>query len=278
MFENSIRRTPRPQDVIGMSTQQLRDTFQISGLFVPGAITGHFTDLDRLFVGGAMPAGQTVELPNHKETGRAFFLERRELGAINIGGAGKVVADGRTFGLDPQDCVYLPMGTRSVAFTSEDAGRPAKFYLLSCPAHAAHPARMMKPAEATPVHLGTAAGANQRTIYKFIHQGGMQSCQLVMGLTALEPGNVWNSFPPHTHWRRSEIYLYIDLGEHVLSHFFGEPAETRHLFLHNEEAALSPNWSMHFGVGTANYKFIWGMAGENQVFDDMDQVKPLELR
>lgn len=261
-----------------MSTRQLRDTFQITRLFVPGEITGHFTELDRLFVGGAMPAGQIIGLPNHKETGHAFFLERRELGAINIGGAGKVVADGQTFALDPHDCVYLPMGTRSVAFASADAARPAKFYLLSCPAHAAHPARMMKSAEASPVHLGTQAGANQRTIYKFIHQGGMQSCQLVMGLTALEPGNVWNSFPPHTHWRRSEIYLYFDLGENVLSHFFGEPAETRHLFLHNEEVALSPNWSMHFGVGTANYKFIWGMAGENQVFDDMDQVKPLELR
>jgi 4-deoxy-L-threo-5-hexosulose-uronate ketol-isomerase len=278
MIENSIRRTPRPQDVIGMSTQQLRDTFQISGLFIPGEITGHFTDIDRLFVGGAMPAGQMVELPNHKETGRAFFLERRELGAINIGGAGKVVADGQTFVLGQHECIYLPMGTRSVAFGSEDAGRPAKFYLLSCPAHAAHPARTMKSAEASPVHLGTQAGANQRTIYKFIHQGGIQSCQLVMGLTALEPDNVWNSFPPHTHWRRSEIYLYFDLGENVLSHFLGEPAETRHLFLHNEEVALSPNWSTHFGVGTANYKFIWGMAGENQVFDDMDQLKPLELR
>jgi 4-deoxy-L-threo-5-hexosulose-uronate ketol-isomerase len=278
MFENTIRRMSCPQDVVGMSTQELRDTFQITNLFVPGKITGHFTDLDRLVVGGVMPAGKPVELPNHKETGRAFFLERREFGAINVGGAGKVVADGKTFALEKSDCVYLPMRTKSVTFASDDAKNPAKFYFLSCPAHAAHPAAMMKSAAAAPVTLGAQETANKRTIYKFIHQGGIQSCQLVMGLTALEPGSVWNSFPPHTHWRRTEIYFYFDLGEKVLTHFFGEPQETRHLFLHNEDVALSPNWSMHFGCGTGNYKFIWGMAGENQVFDDMDVVKPVDLR
>jgi 4-deoxy-L-threo-5-hexosulose-uronate ketol-isomerase len=278
MLESSIRRTPRPQDVVGMSTQDLRDTFQLSHLFVPGEIVGYFTDLDRLVVGGVMPLAKAVELPNHKETGRACFLERRELGAINIGGAGRVTADGQTFTLDKLDCVYLPMGTKSVSFSSADASQPAKFYFLSCPAHTAHPAAMLKAAEATPVALGAQETSNKRTIYKFIHQGGLQSCQLVMGLTALEPGNVWNSFPPHTHWRRTEIYFYFDLGDKILSHFFGEPSETRHVFLHNEEVALSPNWSMHFGVGTGNYKFIWGMAGENQVFDDMDAVKPQDLR
>jgi len=278
MIESSIRRPPRPQDLVGMSTQELRDTFQITNLFVPGELVAHFTDLDRLVVGGVMPTDKSVELPNHKETGRSFFLERRELGAINVGGAGKVIADGQSFALDKLDCVYLPVGTKSVTFASADAKNPAKFYFLSCPAHAAHPARMMKSAEATPVALGTQETANKRTIYKFIHQGGIQSCQLVMGLTALEPGSVWNSFPPHTHWRRTEIYFYFDLGANVLSHFLGEPQETRHLFLHNEDVALSPNWSMHFGVGTGNYKFIWGMAGENQVFDDMDAVKPADLR
>ncbi|MEY2465693.1 MAG: 4-deoxy-L-threo-5-hexosulose-uronate ketol-isomerase [Verrucomicrobiota bacterium] len=277
MLESSIRRMPRPQDVIGMSAQELRDTFLISNLFTPGQINGTFTDLDRLFVGGAMPL-QPLELPNHKETGHAFFLEHRELGAINIGGAGKVAADGKTFALEKLDCVYLPMGAKSVTFSSDDPKNPAKFYFLSCPAHAAYPATMMKSADATPVNLGAPETANKRTIYKFIHQGGIQSCQLVMGLTALEPGNVWNSFPPHTHWRRTEIYFYFDLGDKVLSHFFGEAQETRHLFLHNDEVALSPNWSMHFGVGTGNYKFIWGMAGENQVFDDMDAVKPVDLR
>ena len=276
--QTSIRRTPRPQDLIGMSTQELRDTFQITNLFVPGEMTIQFTDLDRLVVGGVMPAAKSVELPNHKETGRAIFLERRELGAINVGGAGRILADGQSFALEKLDCVYLPMGTKSVAFESVDQTNPAKFYFLSCPAHAAHPARMMKSSEAAPVHLGAQDAANKRTIYKFIHQGGIQSCQLVMGMTALEPGSVWNSFPPHTHWRRSEVYFYFDLGLNVLSHFLGEPTETRHLFLHNEEVALSPNWSMHFGVGTGNYKFIWGMAGENQAFDDMDQVKPADLR
>jgi len=278
MINPNILRTPHPRDVIGLSTQDLRDTFQVQHLFVPGELVAHFTDLDRLVVGGVMPAQEAIELPNHKETGRSFFLERRELGAINIGGEGKVVADGQVFSLETLDCVYLPMGTKSVTFESTNPENPAKFYFLSCPAHAAHPARMMKSSEASPVRLGAQETSNTRTIYKFIHQGGIQSCQLVMGLTALEPGNVWNSFPPHTHWRRTEIYFYFDLGQNIVSHFLGEPQETRHVFLHNEEAVLSPNWSMHFGVGTGNYKFIWGMAGENQVFDDMDQVQPQELK
>jgi 4-deoxy-L-threo-5-hexosulose-uronate ketol-isomerase len=219
-----------------------------------------------------------VELSNHKETGHAFFLERRELGAINIGGPGAVHADGKTFSLDRLDCVYLPMGTKSVTFEGQDAKNSAKFYFLSCPAHAAHPATTMKPKDASPVPLGSPAAANQRTIYKYIHTGGIHSCQLVMGFTELAAGNVWNSFPPHTHWRRTEIYFYFDLGENVLAHFMGEPQQTRHLFLHNEEAVLSPNWSIHCGCGTDNYRFIWGMAGENQTFDDMDGVKPGELR
>jgi 4-deoxy-L-threo-5-hexosulose-uronate ketol-isomerase len=278
MLENSIRRMPRAQDVACMTTQELRDTFLVSNLFAPGELRGQFTDLDRLVVGGIMPAGRPVELPKHKETGRDFFLERRELGVINIGGAGTVRIDGKTFSLDRLDCVYVPMGSKSVAFESTDAKFPAKFYFLSCPAHSSHPATMMKSQDASPVALGAQEMANKRTIYKFIHQGGIQSCQLVMGFTALEEGNVWNSFPPHTHWRRTEIYFYFDLGAQLLAHFMGEPQATRHLFLHNEDVALSPNWSIHCGCGTGNYKFIWGMAGENQVFDDMDAVKPLDLR
>jgi len=277
MFENTIRRMPRPQDVAGMSTKELRETFHISGIFSPGELRGTFTDLDRLMVGGAMPI-KPIELPNHKETGRAFFLERRELGIINIGGSGVVHVDGKSFPTEHLDCVYAPMGSKSVVFESREPNNPAKFYLLSCPAHAAHPAAMMKAKDASPMPLGSKEAANQRVIYKFIHPGGIQSCQLVMGLTELAEGSVWNSFPPHTHWRRTEIYLYFDLGEKVLAHFLGEPQQTRHLFLHNEEVALSPNWSIHCGCGTGNYKFIWGMAGENQVFDDMDAVKPLDLR
>jgi 4-deoxy-L-threo-5-hexosulose-uronate ketol-isomerase len=277
MFENTIRRMPRPQDIIPMSTQQLRDAFHLANLFAPGELRGTFTDLDRLVVGGIMPI-KPVELPNHRETGCAYFLERREFGAINVGGAGAVHADGRTFPLDRLDCLYLPMGTKSVAFESADARNPAKFYFLSCPAHAAHPAAAMKPKDAAPVSLGAPATANQRTIYKYIHPGGIQSCQLVMGFTELAEGSVWNSFPPHTHGRRTEIYFYFDLGENVLAHFLGEPQQTRHLFLHDEEVALSPGWSIHCGCGAGHYKFIWGMAGENQVFDDMDGVKPADLR
>jgi 4-deoxy-L-threo-5-hexosulose-uronate ketol-isomerase len=277
MFEDTIRRMPRPQDAATLTTQQLRDTFAVTRLFAPGELRGVFTDLDRLVVGGVMPL-KPIDLPNHKETGRAFFLERRELGALNVGGPGMVHADGKTLSLDRLDCIYLPMGTKSVTFESQDAKHPARFYFLSCPAHAAQPIAIMKPKDASPVPLGSQAAANRRTIYKYIHAGGIQSCQLVMGFTALEEGNVWNSFPPHTHWRRTEIYFYFDLGDNVLTHFLGEPQQTRHLFLHNEEVALSPNWSIHCGCGTGNYKFIWGMAGENQTFDDMDGVKPLDLR
>jgi len=277
MFENTIRRMPHPQDVQRLNTRELRDAFHIINLFAPGELRGVLTDLDRLVVGGVMPV-KPVELPNHKETGCAFFLERRELGALNVGGAGVVHADGKTFAVSRLNCVYLPMGTRFVTFESKDAKKPAKFYFLSCPAHAAHPAAMMKPKDASPVPLGSQATANKRTIYKYIHTGGIKSCQLVMGFTALEAGSVWNSFPPHTHWRRSEIYFYFDLAENVLVHLLGEPQQTRHLFLHNEEVALSPNWSIHCGCGTGNYKFIWGMAGENQTFDDMDGVKPVDLQ
>ena len=277
MFQDTIRRLTHPRDIVGMSTQELRETFLIEKLFEPGQITGTFTDLDRLVTGGAMPL-TPLALPNHKETGSAFFLERRELGTINVGGAGKIIADGKTFVLDKLDCAYLPKGTKSVSFESVDAQNPAKFYFLSCPAHAVFPATMMKAKDASPVALGAQAMANKRTIYKFIHAGGIQSCQLVMGFTALEEGSVWNSFPPHTHWRRTEIYLYFDLGEKILAHFLGEPQSTRHLFVHNEQAALSPNWSIHCGCGEGNYKFIWGMAGENQTFDDMDAAKPIDLR
>ena len=194
MFDNQIRRTPRPADVQRMTTQELRDAFHVAPIFTPGRLTGVFTDLDRLVVGGIMPE-KPLEFPNHKETGRAFFLERRELGAINVGGPGSVHADGHIFTLDRLDCVYLPMGTKSVTFESRDPSNPAKFYFLSCPAHAVHPAAMMKSKDASPVPLGSSATANKRTIYKFIHQGGMQSCQLVMGFTALDEGSVWNSFP-----------------------------------------------------------------------------------
>lgn len=261
-----------------MGTQELRDAFIAANLFTPYSLNAMFTDLDRLVVGGASPGASPLELPNHKETGRAYFLEQRELGAINVGGAGAVHVDGKTFKADRLDCVYVPMGSRSVAFESLDQKTPAKFYFMSCVAHAAHPAAIMTSAEAAPVALGATETANKRKLYKFIHEKGIQSCQLVMGLTCLEEGSVWNSFPPHTHNRRTEVYLYFDLGDRILAHFMGEPTSTRHLFIHNEEAVLSPSWSIHCGCGFGSYKFIWGMAGENKTFDDMDPAKPIDLR
>jgi 4-deoxy-L-threo-5-hexosulose-uronate ketol-isomerase len=256
----------------------LRDTFLVSGLYSPGEVHGLFTDLDRLVVGGIVPSREPVELPNHHETGRSFFLEQRELGAINTGGPGVAHIDGKTMAVDSLSCIYVGMGAQKAAFASRDPDNLAKFFFLSCPAHAAFPSAVMTRGEAVAVTLGSQAGANLRTIRKFIHPGGIRSCQLVMGFTELAEGSVWNTFPPHTHFRRTEIYFYFDLGERVLVHFMGEPASTRHLFIQNEQAALSPPWSIHAGCGAGNYKFIWGMAGENQSFDDMDHVKPCDLR
>ncbi len=277
MFSDAVRWIPRPQDVVSMNTDQLRDAFLIADVFAAGEVRGIFTALDRLVVGGAMPLAP-LELPNHEKTGRAFFLERRELGAINVGGPGAVQVDGKSFSLGRLDCVYVPMGTRSVIFESANPKEPAQFYFLSCPAHAALPAAAMKKKDAAPAALGTQANANQRTIFKYIHTGGIQSCQLVMGFTELAEGSVWNSFPPHTHDRRAEVYFYFDLGQSILVHLMGPPTQTRHLLLHDRQAVLSPPWSIHCGCGSANYRFIWGMAGENQTFDDMDGAAPTDLR
>jgi 4-deoxy-L-threo-5-hexosulose-uronate ketol-isomerase len=279
MFAETIRRMPRAQEVARMTTAELRETFLVSGLYQPGQMRAQFTDLDRMVVGGIVPAAAPVELENHRETGRAFFLEQRELGALNTGtGPGVVQVDGQAFDVPPLACVYLGMGSRKVSFQSKDPAKPAKFFFLSCPAHAARPAEVMTQDQATKVPLGTAADANVRTIYQYIHEGGLKSCQLVMGFTELAEGSVWNTFPPHTHHRRTEVYFYFELGERVLAHFMGEPSATRHLFIHNEQAVLSPSWSIHAGCGQGNYRFIWGMAGENQTFTDMDGVKVVDLR
>jgi 4-deoxy-L-threo-5-hexosulose-uronate ketol-isomerase len=278
MLDDTIRRMPRPVEVARMGTGELRDCFLVERCLSPGQLEGTFTDLDRLALGGVCPVDEPIGLPNHVQTGRGFFLENRELGAINVGGSGEVHADGRTLPAGPLSCVFAGAGTRELAFESRDPKNPAKFFFLSCPAHAPFPAAAMAREEATATPLGSQAGANQRVIRKFIHAGGIQSCQLVMGYTELAEGSVWNSFPPHTHSRRTEIYFYFDLGDRVLAHFMGEPAATRHLFVHNEQAVLSPSWSIHCGCGTSGYKFIWGMAGENRTFEDMDPVKPLDLR
>ena len=275
---DSIRRMPRPQEVARMTTAELRDAFHVDGLYVPGQIQLCFTDLDRFAVGGAVPTARPLALENHKETGRTFFLERRELGAINTGGPGTVTVDGKEFVVEPEGCIYVGMGAKDVWFASRDVQNPAKYFILSCPAHATHPTAVATVTEANTIPLGTTAAANQRVIRQYIHEKGIQSCQLVMGYTELAEGSVWNTFPPHTHNRRTEVYFYFNLGERVLAHFMGEPQATRHLFMHNEDAVLSPAWSIHSGCGQGNYKFIWGMAGENQRFDDMDGVKPLDLK
>jgi 4-deoxy-L-threo-5-hexosulose-uronate ketol-isomerase len=268
----------RPQDVQTLSTEQLRADFLIDGIFSDGAIAMTFTDLDRMAVGGASPTGGPIGLENHKETGADFFLQRRELGAINVGGPGIIKVDGKAYELGNTDCLYVATGSKNVTFESSDKANRAKFYLLSCPSHAVFPTTLVKRSEATPIPLGSQATANQRTIYQYIHQKGIKSSQLVMGFTELAEGSVWNTFPPHTHLRRTEIYFYFDMGNSVLSHFLGTPQASRHVWVRNEQAVLSPSWSIHCGCGTGAYKFIWAMAGENQTFDDMDKVAPGELR
>ena len=266
-FQNS------PKETAGMTTKELRENFLIENLMHPGSIQLTYSHYDRMIVGGAVPTGNAIDLPNEAELKAGYFLERREIGIINVGGNGKVTADGVEYVLEKLECVYLGKGTQAVNFSSDDAGNPAMFYLLSVPAHQTYPNKKMTKAEASPVNLGDIATSNKRTIYKYIHNDGIQSCQLVMGLTTLEEGSVWNSVPPHTHTRRMEAYFYFDLDEaHRVMHFMGEPRETRHLVIASNEAVLSAPWSMHFGVGTSSYGFIWGMAGENKEFTDMDAV------
>jgi len=268
-----------PRETAGMSTTELRENFLIETLFVPGDLTLTYTHYDRMIVGGAMPTTDALELPCPESLKADFFLERRELGALNVGGAGTITVDGTEYELGNQDCLYVGKDSKVVKFASRDAATPAKFYLLSAPAHHAHPTQRRTQAEATPVEMGAAETANQRTIYKYIYAEGIQSCQLVMGLTQLKSGNVWNTMPSHTHDRRMEAYLYFNLpaNQRVL-HLMGQPHETRPLWVSNEQAILSPPWSIHTGCGTANYAFIWGMAGENREYTDMDQVGIFELR
>ena len=267
--------TPRADDITRMSGEDLRRTFLVERVVNDGKLSWTFTDLDRMALAGVKPGGSPAKLENDPETGREFFLERRELGVINIGGRGTVRVDGKAHEMANLDCLYVGMGAKDVSFEGADG----KFFLLSCPAHQTFPTTLVKKAEAKPLDLGSQATANKRKIYQYIHLSGIKSCQLVMGWTELAEGSVWNTMPPHTHSRRTEIYFYFDVAENnIVSHFMGPPENTRHLFVHNEQAVLSPAWSIHCGCGTAAYKFIWAMAGENQTFDDMDKVGPLELR
>lgn len=266
-FQNS------PKETMEMNTSQLRDTFLMQGLMLEDKVKLVYSHYDRVIVGGAVPVKRALKLPNHDELKAEYFLERREIGIINVGADGVVIADGKEFALSKLDCVYLGKGTKDVEFRSSSKKDPAMFYLMSAPAHQKYPNKLMKKDKATPVNLGDPSTSNVRTIYKYIHLDGLKSCQLVMGLTVLSSGSVWNSVPPHTHTRRMEVYFYFDVpDQHRVFHFMGQPQETRHIIIANHDAVVSPPWSMHFGCGTSNYGFIWGMAGENQVFTDMDPV------
>lgn len=254
-----------------MSPAELRQAALLSPRFVPGQLVLTHWETDRAVIGGAVPLDAALELPNPPALAAAHFCERRELGVINLGGAGTVRASGRTHALAPFDGIYLGRGERDIAFASADPRQPARLYLLSYPAHAAHPTVLVPFAGLAGDALGSDVRANARRIFKYFHPGAMPTCQLVMGLTRLEPGSVWNTLPPHTHHRRSEIYLYFDLGpDQAVFHFMGDPAATRHLVVREGEAVVSPPWSIHCGVGTNHYGFVWGMGGENQEFADMD--------
>jgi 4-deoxy-L-threo-5-hexosulose-uronate ketol-isomerase len=267
-----------PRETAGLNTKELRNNFLIESLFVAGSVELVYTHYDRMIVGGATPTTSPLPLPCPENLKAQFFLERRELGILNIGQAGTVTVDGQVYELGEQDCLYVGKGAQEVVFASTDAVRPAKYYLLSAPAHAVYPTTRMTQAESTPVEMGASETANERTIYKYIYLQGIQSCQLVMGLTKLKPGSVWNTMPSHVHDRRMEAYLYFNLPENQrVLHMMGEPQETRPLWVSNEQAILSPPWSIHTGCGTSNYTFIWGMAGENLEYTDMDAVSIHDL-
>jgi 4-deoxy-L-threo-5-hexosulose-uronate ketol-isomerase len=265
--------------MIMFDTAELREHFLVTELFTPDEPRLVYCFYDRLIIGGVCPREPVTLDIDRSVIGADFLLQRRELGIINIGGPGKVIADGADYGLAKGEGLYVSMGTRNLEFRSDDSADPARFYLNSAPAHAALPTTKIPLAATEPVTLGDAATSNRRTIRKYIHPGGVKSCQLVMGLTMLEQGSVWNTMPVHTHQRRMEAYLYFDLQEDAaIFHLMGEPEETRHLVVREGQAVLSPSWSIHSGAGTASYSFIWGMAGENQDFGDMDHVPMSMLR
>src|SRR5271170_5503350 len=262
-----------------MSTVQIRETFLIDALYEPGALRLAYVDVDRAVVGFAAPLGAAITLPADALLRTKYFTERRELGALNIGGRGSIHVDGTTHTLENLDCLYIGRGAREVAFESSDPGSPAIFYLLSYPAHASYPTTLIRKDEADPVELGSAETCNRRTVCKYIHLAGARSCQLVMGVTHLQPGSAWNTMPAHTHMRRSEIYMYFNLGEDArVFHLMGPPDETRHIVMKDREVVVSPGWSIHAGMGTQAYSFCWGMGGENQDYADMDPAPLQSLR
>jgi 4-deoxy-L-threo-5-hexosulose-uronate ketol-isomerase len=273
-----IRNAVHPEHAVQFDTAQLREEFLIQNLFTPDEVKLVYSYFDRLIVGGVCPVKPLALEVDEKIIGTSHLLDRRELGVINVGAAGTVTIDGEKYDMSPKDGLYIGMGAENLEFSSVDKSQPARFYLNCAPAHANYPTAKVTFAEAEPTELGETALSNKRTIRKYIHPDGVQSCQLVMGMTTLEIGSVWNTMPVHTHQRRMEAYFYFEMADdQVVFHLMGEPSETRHIVVRNEEAVLSPSWSIHSGAGTACYTFIWGMVGENQTFSDMDAVPMTEL-
>jgi len=275
-----LRYATNPTDAKQYTTERLRKDFLIEEVMKPGEVTGVYSMYDRMVTMGAVPTGSALSIPAFEEVTKAeFFLQRRELGIINVGGTGKVTVDGETFELKNRECLYVGMGKKSVSLESSDSAAPAEFFMCSTPAHQTYPTAKATIEDANRVDLGSPETSNERSLFQYIHEDGIQSCQLVMGFTSLGKGSVWNTFPPHTHARRMEIYFYFDLPQdQVVVHFMGEPTETRHLLMHNKQAVISPEWSIHSGAGTSSYSFIWAMGGENQAFTDMDGAPLQSLR
>jgi len=274
-----IRYLADPERFVRMTTKELRETFLVKKLFEPGQLKMLYSDTERVVVAGAVPTKEALDLKGGKEMASEYFAQRREIGVINIAAAGSITVDGQEFKLDKLDSLYIGRGAKEILFTSKEPENPAEFYILSYPAHRAYPTKLIHKVEANKVELGSPEASNERTIYQYIRPGVAESCQLVMGLTILASGSVWNTFPPHTHARRTEIYFYFDLAEDArVFHMMGSPSETRHLVMKNKEAVLSPSWSIHAGAGSSSYTFIWGMGGENQEFDDMDFVNADEIK
>ena len=279
-----IRHAVGLTELANLTTSTLRDHFLVETLFEPDTVQLVYTHYDRVIAGGVLPGYDPVQLPTYDNLKTAHFLDRRELGVINVGGPGSVMVDGERHDLNKLDGLYVGQGSRDVYFQSYDADEPARFFLMSAPAHQAYPTAKLAKEDANPTRLGSQETANERTIYKYIYRSdgpanGLASCQLVMGLTVLEPGSVWNTMPPHVHDRRMEVYCYFNLpAEHRVFHMMGPPDETKHIIVANHQAVISPPWSIHAGCGTASYSFIWGMAGENMDFADMDFAPISSLR
>ncbi len=274
-----IRYSNHPEDAKRYTTEEQRKHFLVEKVFVDGEIALTYSHQDRVVFGGAKPIKNKLSLEAGKDFGTDYFLERRELGVINIGAAGRMILDGKVYEMAKGDGAYVGMGTKEVSFESVSPSDPAKFYLVSSPAHQSYPTVKIELSKANPKKLGASETSNARTIYQYVHPAVCKSCQLVMGMTILEKGSVWNTMPCHTHERRMEVYLYFDMAPDArVIHLHGQPTQTRHLVVANEQAIVSPSWSIHAGVGTGSYTFIWGMAGENQTFDDMDFVSPETLK